>query len=626
MSFVDRVVSTVDQQFDQLHADAAEAAVQINARDDGTPTDIEDRHLNSNLSNLHDAIQQLSQSSQSRAVLKRSDALHDFLGRVRLVPRQRSSGASQPSSVSLDGSSAGLAVLSEQERLEWVVLSKVTARTYGLVLDSLLREIVPLESEISYWRDVLSSYRYTSLYSLQTSPLRMWQWSQKVWHEVSMQETGLNETWRSFYQRVRLTAHQTSLKTIGASIAMPVALLRRELQRKQERLEGLKRQYASSIGFLLSQGTEITRNQRSEISSLSDGFVETRSRISRYLAVLDASLSGLSSEQADRTMSSLSKFELQSMNGNAKTQDIFDRLQQILQQHLPEQSLRAQTTKRQNGRPSRLVRISAWFRELGQTCLDFYTNWVLEPGRKLAGTIRHDEKSEVSIMSKRSLEGDRDSLERMVVDFAVQHPEGQKLTPEQIADLQAKVREGDLTPVLKAYERDMQSPLWRSVRGTLIRALLIQIQKTKVDVEVAMGGIDALLKSQELVFGFLSLTPGVLVVVGTFRYLRSLFSERRSLRRSEIQKHSARVFGNLDRILTDAAPSLEAKTALGYEEFGMLVCEAVVLRDLAAKVLPKQSFADFEEDFDRLMDLRSGVGRQMRVVDRMRWSYGRWLL
>ena len=66
----------------------------------------------------------------------------------------------------------------------------------------------------------------------------------------------------------------------------------------------------------------------------------------------------------------------------------------------------------------------------------------------------------------------------------------------------AQVREGDLTPVLKAYERDLRKPFMGTVRGDLVRALLIQIQKTKVDVEIAMGGIDALLKSQELVFGF----------------------------------------------------------------------------------------------------------------------------
>jgi len=101
----------------------------------------------------------------------------------------------------------------------------------------------------------------------------------------------------------------------------------------------------------------------------------------------------------------------------------------------------------------------------------------VEPTKKVIGTIRHDEESEVSILSKRSLEGDRASLERMVV-------------------------EGDLTLVLRAYEKDMQKPLLGTIRGNLIRALLIQVQKTKVDVEVAMSGIDSILKSQELLFGY----------------------------------------------------------------------------------------------------------------------------
>ena len=58
-----------------------------------------------------------------------------------------------------------------------------------------------------------------------------------------------------------------------------------------------------------------------------------------------------------------------------------------------------------------------------------------------------------------------------------------------------------MTPILKAYERDLRRPFVGTVTGNLIRTLLIQVQKTKVDVEIAMGGIDALLKSQELVFG-----------------------------------------------------------------------------------------------------------------------------
>jgi nuclear-control-of-ATPase protein 2 len=87
----------------------------------------------------------------------------------------------------------------------------------------------------------------------------------------------------------------------------------------------------------------------------------------------------------------------------------------------------------------------------------------------------------------------------MVVEFAVDNTGN--LNDTQIQELKAKVREGDLTPVLMAYEKDMKKPFFGAVKGNLIRALLIQIQKTKVDVEVAMGGIDSLLKSQELVFG-----------------------------------------------------------------------------------------------------------------------------
>ncbi len=75
------------------------------------------------------------------------------------------------------------------------------------------------------------------------------------------------------------------------------------------------------------------------------------------------------------------------------------------------------------------------------------------------------------------------------------------MTEAEIATLRTRIREGDLTPVLRAYEQDLKRPFMGTIRGNLVRALLIQIQKTKVDVEVAIGGIDSILKSQELVFG-----------------------------------------------------------------------------------------------------------------------------
>ena len=42
--------------------------------------------------------------------------------------------------------------------------------------------------------------------------------------------------------------------------------------------------------------------------------------------------------------------------------------------------------------------------------------------------------------------------------------------------------------------------------------MLIQVQKTKVDLELAMAALDKLLKSNELNFAFLALGPSLFVV------------------------------------------------------------------------------------------------------------------
>ena len=212
-----------------------------------------------------------------------------------------------------------------------------------------------------------------------------------------------------------------------------------------------------------------------------------------------------------------------------RARDLIQRLLSLTRDHIPHHVSSMSTLVRRDGRPSMLMRswipISAallsgsislrafnrhqdeiiqWVMGLGATIIDFGVNWVVEPIRKLIGTIRHDEGSEIAIMSKNSLEADRASLERMVIDFVRDRPDPAHghISPQDTPAIANAVKEGDLTPVLKAYERDLRSPFSGTIRGDLVRALLIQIQKTKVDVEIAISGINSLLKSQELVFGY----------------------------------------------------------------------------------------------------------------------------
>jgi nuclear-control-of-ATPase protein 2 len=130
----------------------------------------------------------------------------------------------------------------------------------------------------------------------------------------------------------------------------------------------------------------------------------------------------------------------------------------------------------------------------------------------------------------------------MVIDFAIQHPEnGVNYTDSQVTELKMKVKQGDLTPVLKAYEHEMQSPIKNAIVGDLVRTLLIQVQKTKVDVEVAIGGIDSLLKSQELLFGFVGVAPGVLISWFLFQWVRNTFGGRKGLRQGQRKNETVRL-------------------------------------------------------------------------------------
>lgn len=50
-----------------------------------------------------------------------------------------------------------------------------------------------------------------------------------------------------------------------------------------------------------------------------------------------------------------------------------------------------------------------------------------------------------------------------------------------------------------------------------------------------------------------------------------------------------------------------------------------MLREIAVKTFSKQALRNFVHDFNDLIDNHSGVGRQIRVADRIRWAYAQWL-
>ncbi|KAJ5895481.1 hypothetical protein N7495_007172 [Penicillium taxi] len=542
----------------------------------------------------------------------------------------------------------------------WLVTAKAAIQTSGLLMHSLLDQTLQLHEETYYWNETLGSVWYSGLYAVQTSPVQLWNWIKDFRSEHSVQgslQASLSRSiaarWGQFYQIARQSIH--GKYPLQTTWSFPIRSCRSEIRQKRDFLLARKDIYASSLGLLMEEWHSFQEEKFTTTDSQSSRR-EWQEKVSRTVALTQTILdqmanqsTGMKFEQQVFTTVENDMESVQMQSSDAfhvqRPVELIQRLVLMLQQQLPEHGKSTTAFIRTNGRPSGVIRywlplsvaflsssaslrflmrrqdeIIEWIMNIGATFIDFGVNWVVDPIHKLIGTIRHNDKSEIAIMSKNSLEADRASLERMVLDFVQDHPDSSQgnMTSEDTITITNAVKEGDLTPVLRAYERDLRSPFMGTVRGDLIRALLIQIQKTKVDVEIAISGINALLKSQELVFGFVGLTPGILVSYTALQWFFGLFGSRRGLQRGKKKHELRRGLRTVTRILSSASVS---DGIISYRDSGRLICEAEALLQQVKAMLGSMQYQEFREDIQDLLDMQSGVEKQIRVVDRIRWTY-----
>ncbi|KAG0156532.1 hypothetical protein PDIDSM_3711 [Penicillium digitatum] len=522
-------------------------------------------------------------------------------------------------------------------------------------MNTLLDQTLQLHDESYYWGEMLGSIWYSGLYAIQKSPGQFCQWTKDACVAQTSQGTpSITARWSRFYQIACQSAWKLGGNSMRAQFLFPIRSSRAEMRQKRDLLLKMKDLHTSSLGLLM-EGWHLFK--ANDTANLSPGTTNAQwcDAVHRAVILIEAIFHHIalepSTHELEQGVFAILKGDFDSIEMHAQCEnpvhkplDLIERLVHILREKLPNHTTSMSLFIRRHGRSSCIVRywlpvstalllgsasmsflanrqeeIIQSIIDIGSTTIDFWGNWVVHPIRKLIGTIRHDEKSEIAIMSKNSLLADRASLERMVVDFVLDRPD---LHQGIVADTTAivnSVKEGDLTPVLKAYERDLRSPFVGTFRGDLIRALLIQIQKTKVDVEIAISGIDALLKSQELVFGFVGLTPGILVSFATMRWLGGLLGSRRGLRKGQQQQKLRRGLRNMARILTSSAAF--SNRTIAYKDSGQLICEAEALLQHMKIISGSMQYEEFREDIQDLLNVQNGVDKQLRVIERMRWAY-----
>jgi nuclear-control-of-ATPase protein 2 len=78
-------------------------------------------------------------------------------------------------------------------------------------------------------------------------------------------------------------------------------------------------------------------------------------------------------------------------------------------------------------------------------------------------------------------------------------------------------------------------------------------------------------------------------------------------------------YRNVARILTSSA--ISSNGTIPYKDSGQLICEAEALLQQMRAVFSSMKYQEFREDIQDLLNVQIGVDKQLRVIERMRWSY-----
>ncbi|CEP62912.1 Nca2p LALA0_S06e06700g [Lachancea lanzarotensis] len=254
-------------------------------------------------------------------------------------------------------------------------------------------------------------------------------------------------------------------------------------------------------------------------------------------------------------------------------------------------------------------------------CAGLVHNWIWEPLKQVWSTVRHDEKnSTIAIASKGSLDSEFSSLTRMVVQLVAENS-SESVDPNALV---AQVQAGNLTEFMQIYENQLHHPIKNILSGKLVRSLLIQVQKTKVDGSLALSGIDQLLQSQQLVFGVVAMSPAVLILytLWTFTYrlakLGRLWSNAAQFR---LKLSSS--LDNIERLLNYNQHDVNVTDK--DLNTGLLALEVVSARTYGDRLIPKNRRTEWVRDVSELVDTNLSSTARLNVMNRIYHVYGRFL-
>ncbi|KAF8606954.1 NCA2-domain-containing protein [Ceratobasidium sp. AG-I] len=574
----------------------------------------------------------------------------------------------------------------DEDELEHSVAGQVVMQVYLKLVTGMRDLALEAEDEAEWWAGVQRGGTSVAYFLLQTLPLRLSRLSHTVLHAMqdhnpplaisSLRPSLIRQLFPSTTKPSALVTslfpHLSDSAHATWYLQTPVQLVRAECSKNRISLEHMRDAYAEKYAKLHAIGSQLSGSPDLSASMVGASGVATPEEGRPSHVALMAAL---------HQMNAILDSEASAALTPSPTRGVFATSRSLLGQTLPSLRKQHRTVFLGLKKPSRLMlawpklvlgppmllfagralyrsRQSLWESVLqaGETARSFWQSYVLEPIIGILNTVRTGGDEGMRVISKEGMKSDLDSLERMVISLST---EKLSYTPEQLAELTKQIREGDLTEVMKVYENDIKSPLRSVVSGTLVRTLLIQIQKTKVDIDFALTGIDRLLRSQELTFEFVGVAPALAVVYIFVGWVRQSLAGTRGRGRFGGRRQRARAYDAIRRVerlllappssstahhaipadsnsfLSQRAPPSPAsssshaaspalQTDLAPLTAGLLLLALTRLRAFAATYLPAGSRLrdGFLADVADLEDARLGRAEKLRVVERMWRSWG----
>jgi nuclear-control-of-ATPase protein 2 len=255
---IDSQIRRIDSQLDRLQLSTASTGGSFSTL---TAAEAHDPAKTARIAHLQTLIKSLSTTTSSKSSLVPAYRILETLQRADLS--SSCATCSQWFAQGIGGNrqeDGARDDASYEHELEWLLLSKATTQAYGQVLSTILEQTIPLEDDIWYWDDILSTYRFAGLYSVQTSPLRMWKWSQEIYHDVRSRGGQLADGWSQFYGLVKDSVRERSIANIQRRVVSPLAMVRNEGRRKRAALKKIRLINANALGVLLGEGLSNDRH------------------------------------------------------------------------------------------------------------------------------------------------------------------------------------------------------------------------------------------------------------------------------------------------------------------------------------------------------------------------------